>query len=157
MDIVKTNKTVNIISISIGTIAYWLILSSYITAAYVFAMSVVGYIICLLFFLTRYNEYAINKDCKVMKRYCDDVLSVCPKCGQLHVAVYSRVFYSRIFMNILKYILFQKNPGVVHVIKIVKCDNCNHAWYGGYMNIKKISNDNTYSCTWQSLIFYQKQ
>lgn len=146
IDTTKTNRVVHMISLAIGTLTYWLILSSYITSAYVFAMAAAGYIICILFLLTRYNEYVINKDNHVMKRYCDDVMCVCPKCGETHISIYSKVFYSRMFMIMLKNIMRNNQAGAVHIVKIAKCDKCNHTWYGGYMNIRKINSQFEESC-----------
>lgn len=134
IDTVKTNRAVHIISLIIGTLTYWFILSSYITAAYVFALAAAGYVICVLFLLTRYNEYVINKDNHVMRKYCDNVFSVCPKCGELHISIYNKIFYSRIFMNILKIVMRNNHAGAVHIVKIAKCNKCKHIWYGGYVN-----------------------
>ncbi len=150
-DMVKTNKAVHIVSLAVGTLAYWLILSSYITSAYVFAVSAAGYISCILFLLTRYNEYVINKDNYVMEKYCDDILSVCPKCGETHISIYNKVFYSRIFMIILKIITKNNHTGAAHIVKIARCNKCKHTWYGGYLNIKKINSPFEESCIQNSI------
>ena len=145
-DNARINMVIYIISLIAGTVIYWLILSSYITSAFSFALSAAGYAISILFLLTRYNEYIINKDYRVMNKYCDDVMSVCPKCGHMHITSYSRAFNSRIFMNIRKYLLFQKNVRSVHVIRIAKCNQCGHIWYGGYTSIDKINSSFDENC-----------
>jgi len=145
-DNARINMAIYIISLIAGTVIYWLILSSYITSAFSFALSAAGYAISILFLLTRYNEYIINKDYRVMNKYCDDVMSVCPKCGHMHITAYSRAFNSRIFMNILKYMAFQKNTRPVYIIRIAKCNQCGHIWYGGYRNIDKINSSFDENC-----------
>lgn len=145
MDIVKSNKIAYIISIFIGSLVYWSIVSNVIHTAYAITLSAVGYVICLLFLITHFNEYVLNSNNSVMERYYSDRMSVCPKCGNIHVLRYHKVFYSRKFMLLLK-LIYSKNAGNVHIVTLVKCDKCNHTWYGGFKNISKIDTQFNKSC-----------
>ena len=99
MDIVKSNKIAYIISLFIGSLVYWSIVSNVIHTAYAITLSAVGYVICLLFLITHFNEYALNSNNSVMERYYSDRMSVCPKCGNMkraHFECPSCGFYKEI-------------------------------------------------------------
>lgn len=144
MNLLRTNRIVYIISLTIGSLVYWIIIGAYINSAYAITLSVLGYIICMLFLVTKFNEYAINTDTTVMEKYYDNALSICPRCGDVHICIFYKTFYSKRIMHILDLFSRYPNNGSVQIVTLAKCNDCKHIWYGGYhsYNDKRAMEDN---------------
>ncbi|MFA7672824.1 MAG: hypothetical protein WCY62_03110 [Clostridia bacterium] len=125
MKAIKENRTAFALAIIAGSAAYWAISASAITDAADFTIFLIGYVITMILLITGFSESAVNNDPYVRKQFTEDALSICPKCGEQHIKVYQKSYFSRTFAHMMKSGSFE------YTVMVGQCQKCRHRWYGG--------------------------
>ena len=125
MKAIKENRIAFILAVTAGSAAYWTISASGITNAADFSIFLIGYVITMILLITGFSESAVNNDPYVIKQFTADALSICPKCGEQHIKVYQKSFFSRTFAHMMKSDSFE------YKVIVGQCQKCRHIWYGG--------------------------
>lgn len=122
---IKENRISFTLAVLAGSVVFWTISALNITNAANFTIFLIGYVIVMIALVTGFSESAVNYDPEVRKQYTMDALSICPKCGEQHIRVYQKSYYSRAFAHMMK------SDSFLHIVMIGQCHECNHRWYGG--------------------------
>jgi rRNA maturation protein Nop10 len=125
MKAIKENRTAFALATIMGSAAYWTISATGIKNIADFTLFLIGYMITIILLVTGFCESAVNNDPYVRKQFTEDALSICPKCGEQHIKVYQRSYFSRTFAHMIKSDSFE------YTIMVGQCPKCGHRWYGG--------------------------